>query len=224
MFVVRDYLLGHVDGVIDFVMGILMVVITHRQRARLENHPFWLMRALPKLSWFVLLFGAYMLLVGFPTSYSWRQVYTSDGFASAEFPVTPTVEEAVDKLGDISIKRTTTECEIFNKQTTLRLSWGELPPGSEAKIDSDKEFEQGLETMKTYYQNKGITVLSCVRDNFGEYPGAQFKTTADGGRITLARMVQTPKRTYRVIVVTTPALESDPMVQRFLKSFALHPK
>ena len=153
------------------------------------------------------------------------QVYTSDGFASAEFPVTPTVEEAVDKLGDLFVKRTTTECKIPGKRISLRLSWSELPPGTETKIDSDEVFEQRVEALKALYQNQGLTVSSCVRENFGEYPGAQIKTTSDAGQtITLTRMVQTPKGVYRVIVITTLALESEPIVQRFLKSFALHPK
>ncbi len=164
----------------------------------------------------IVLWGAYGLAAGF-APYLWQRISTDDGHASAEFPVATTKEAAVDTLGGFKVKRVTVRCNVPGKEINLRLSYSEIPAES-----PNLPVDQRIEAYKAYLRQQGMSVIACAPDPGRPFPSYRIVSEFHNGQYrTQSRVVIFPTAVYRVIATSSTSLASDPIIDRFLKSFAI---
>ena len=196
-------------------MGITVYSWLHRERLRAS--PKKLARALPILSPLVVVFGLLQFALDSHPSYAWQRASTNDGRASAEFPCTTTSETATDSAQGVSIKRLTVSCNVPHRDINLRLSYNEIPPEG-----AGLTVEQRLDGLRSFFQQQGFTIISCVPEPYGDVPGYRIVLEQGQGKVRLlTRIVIAPKAIYRALATSTSGFHADPVISRFIDSFSI---
>jgi hypothetical protein len=173
------------------------------------------------LCFFSIAVGAFNIYTSLPANferkYSWQRFSTTDGFASAEFPLSPTKEENVYQDGISSIHISTFVCNLHNKQINLRFTCGQIP--SQFLLSTDT---QRLEASEVGLQRAGFKMTTFTNDNFGAIPIYRIATDSnDGNAHSIMRVAYQHGYTYHVTATFNRAFQNDPVITRFLDSFQI---
>jgi hypothetical protein len=213
----RAFLIQHVDAIITTTLGLWITVYAWRQRERLRASPKKLARALPILAPLVVVFGLLRFVLESQPGYAWQRAFTSDQRASAEFPCATTTDSATDSAQGVSIRRLTLNCNVPQRDINLRLSYNEIPPEG-----AGLTIEQRLDGLRSYFEQQGFTIVSCVPDTHGDVPGYRIVIEKDRGKIRcLTRVAIAPKAIYRAVATSTSGFHEDAVITRFMDSFTL---
>jgi hypothetical protein len=213
----RSFLILHVDAIITTTLGLWITVYAWRQRERLRASPKKLARALPVLAPLVVVFGLLRFVLDSQPRYLWQRAFTSDQRASAEFPCATTTDSATDSAQGVSVRRLTVNCNVPQRDINLRLSYNEIPPEG-----AGLTIEQRLDGLRSYFEQQGFTIVSCVPDRHGDVPGYRIVIEKDGGKIRcLTRVAIAPKAIYRAVATSTSGFHEDAVITRFVDSFTL---
>jgi hypothetical protein len=213
----RAFLIQHADALITTVLGLWITVYSWRARERLRASPKKLARALPILAPLVVVFGLLQFVLDSQPAYDWQRAYTSDQRASAEFPCATTSEAATDSAQGVSVRRLTVNCNVPQRDINLRLSYNEIPPEG-----AGLTIEQRLDGLRSYFEQQGFTIVSCVSDGHGDIPGYRIVIEKDRGKIRcLTRVAIARKAIYRAVATSTSGFHDDAVIARFIDSFTL---
>jgi len=148
--------------------------------------------------------------------YSWRRIVTTDGYASAEFPVSPTKEEKTYQDGTSSIHMITFNCNPHNMN--LRLTYSQIPEKYANLTNSER-----LEAMKAGLRRAGFTITTFTNENIGAIP--VYRIVADennGNAESILRIALQHNAIYRIIASFPHGLKNDPTITEFINSFQIH--
>jgi len=126
----------------------------------------------------VFAFGLLRFVLDSQPAYVWRRAVTNDQRASADFPCATTTETATDSAQGVSIRRLTVNCDVSQRDINLRLSYNEIPPEG-----AGLTVEQRLDGLRSYFEQQGFAIVSCVPDRHGDAPGYHIVLEKDHGKI-----------------------------------------
>jgi len=213
----RAFLIQHVDSLITMAGGACMAVFAVRRANQLRASKNRLVRNMHILGLILVGIGIARFAFESFATYSWRRVATSDGKASAEFPVQPTTETATDTFEGLSVTRVSLKCEVPYRDIKLRLTWSEIPPEGPALTA-----EERIAGMKAFFEEHGLVVSSCLPENLGSVPCYRMVVERDGGKVRVrTRIAITPRIMYRVIAESSSGFHDDPAIERFMDSFSI---
>ena len=213
----RAFFIQHIDAIITTTLGLWITVYAWRQRDRLRASPQKLVRALPVVAPLVVVFGLVRFMLDSQPGYVWQRAFTNDQRASAEFPCPTTSEAATDSAQGASIRRLTINCNVPRRDINLRLSYNEIPPAGVGLT-----VEQRLDGLRSYFEQQGFTILSCVPESHGDVPGYRMRIEKDHGKNRLLiRVAITSKAIYRAVATSSSGFHDDPVITRFINSFRL---
>ncbi len=214
----RDYWVRHCDAIIEtIIVGLFAISVWRRRKTFLDSPDRW-KRAIPGGTIILLSLSVYRLFVGYPVAYNWQRISTNDGVASVEFPIPPSSSSGTQTFGGVTIQRETIKCQVPYKRIILYLSCVEYPHG-------ELVLQDGLESIKASLKAQGVAITSSQPEKLGNNEGYRFTFEAtDGDQKGSSLLVAVSNKLYRAFVVTSPATQADPEVERFLGSFQIHPK
>ena len=211
------FVFQHIDALISTAAGLCLTVYSWRRYEHLRTSPKKAARALPYLAPFVVVFGLFQFIIDAHPAYVWQRASTNDGQASAEFPCTPKTESAVDSAQGVSIKRVTVVCNVPQRDINLRLSYNEIPPEG-----AGLTVKQRMEGVLAFFNQQGSSVDSCEPDNHGDIPGFRLVINNSVQKAHMQiRLAIMPKALYRAVATSSAGFHDDPVITRFLDSFAL---
>jgi hypothetical protein len=213
----RAFLVQHVDAITTTTVGLWITVYAWRQRERLRASPKKLARTLPVLAPLVVVFGLLRFAFDSQPTDVWQRAFTTDQRASAEFPYAIATETAIDSAQGVSVRRFTVNCNVPQRDINLRLSYNEIPPEG-----AGLTIEQRLDGLKSFFEQQGFTIVSCVSDQHGDIPGYRIVIERDHGKTRcLTRIAIAPKAIYRAVATSTSGFHEEPVIIRFMNSFSV---
>jgi len=213
----KTFIIQHIDAIITTALGLGLSIYAWHQRERLRASPQKIVRALPILALLVLAFGLLRFTFESRVTYEWHRVYSADHHASAEFPRPTDAETSTDTARGVSLQNLTIQCDIPYRSINLRLSYNGIPPEG-----AGLTVEQRIEGMRSYFEQQGFTVASCVPEESADIP--HYRIVINKGEKTrvFLRVAITSKAIYRAMATSTDGYHDDAVITRFLDSFVIH--
>jgi hypothetical protein len=214
------------DNAVFIGLGIAMIIFgiyRIRQKVKSGEYDEAKGKSQSKRTWLVgcLFIGLgvskfFFFSTGSEQPYSWQRVSTSDGYASVEFPLSPTKEEKTYQDGTSSIRIITFNCNPHNKDMNLRLTYSEVPKQYANSTDNER-----LEAMKANLQ-RAFTIITFTNENIGVIPVYRIVADENNGNAQSIMCVALQHNAiYRAIASFPHVSQNDPTIVRFINSFQI---